>query len=241
MIVDYFIVVNRTFVSDGGRVGNMGLGSILVRRRLKTYNGIMKQSFLSATILLILITDPLGNIPLFIAALRKVDPSRRTHVILRECAIAFFTLVVFLIFGKAFLNAVKLSDESLRIAGGVILFLIAINMVFPDSGGKLVEDESGAEPFIVPVAIPLIAGPSAMTTVMLLSSSSASLTMEWIGSIFIAIAVTTVVFFASQKLEVWLGKRFLSAIEKLMGLVLTAIAVDMLLGGIATYIKILQG
>ncbi len=200
----------------------------------------MQQSFLSATILLILITDPLGNIPLFIAALKNVQPERRTFVILRECSIAFITLLIFLLFGSAFLNAMHLSNETLRIAGGVILFLIAINMVFPGTGGRLVEDESGAEPFIVPVAIPLIAGPSAMTTVMLLSTSSAVHTLEWVGSIFIAIAVTTLVFFASQKLEVWLGKRFLSAIEKLMGLVLTAIAVDMLLGGISSYIRIIQ-
>lgn len=201
----------------------------------------MKQSFLSATILLILITDPLGNIPLFLAALKNVDPSRRRLVIFRECAIAFFTLVVFLLFGSAFLKAVNLSDETLRIAGGVILFLISINMVFPGSGGKLVEDDSGAEPFIVPVAIPLIAGPSAMTTVMLLARTSPVRTLEWIGSIFIAIVVTTIVFLGSNKLQDWLGARFLSAIEKLMGLVLTAIAVEMLLGGITNYIKIIQG
>jgi len=188
---------------------------------------------LSVTILLILITDPLGNIPLFIAALKNVQPARRTKVILRECGIAFITLLVFLFFGSGFLKALHLSNETLRIAGGIILFLIAINMVFPSSGAKLVDEEQGSEPF-------LVAGPSAMTTVMLLSSSSAALSLEWVGSIFIAIAVTTIVFFASQQLEVWLGKRFLSAIEKLMGLVLTTIAVDMLLGGIATYIKAIQ-
>lgn len=200
----------------------------------------MPQNFLSATILLILITDPLGNIPLFIASLAHVDASRRRKVILRECAIAFFTLVIFLFFGSGFLSAIKLSDESLRIAGGVILFLIAINMVFPESGGKLVDEENGSEPFIVPVAIPLIAGPSAMTTVMLLSRTPGLDKLELVGSILIAITITTVVFFASSKLEVWLGKRFLSAIEKLMGLVLTAIAVDMLLGGISNYIATLR-
>ncbi|MCE1194881.1 MarC family protein [bacterium] len=200
----------------------------------------MPQNFLSATILLILITDPLGNIPLFIASLAHVDASRRRKVILRECAIAFFTLVIFLFFGSGLLSAIKLSDESLRIAGGVILFLIAINMVFPDSGGKLVDEENGSEPFIVPVAIPLIAGPSAMTTVMLLSSTPGLGKLELVGSILIAITITTIVFFASSKLEVWLGKRFLSAIEKLMGLVLTAIAVDMLLGGISNYIATLR-
>lgn len=201
----------------------------------------MKQSFVSATILLILITDPLGNIPLFLAALRQVDPARRKLVIFRECAIAFFTLVAFLLFGSSFLDALNLSDETLRIAGGVILFLIALNMVFPGTGGKLVENESGAEPFIVPVAIPLIAGPSAMTTVMLLAKSAPERTLEWIGSTFIAIAVTTIVFLASGKLKEWLGASFLSAIEKLMGLVLTAIAIEMLLGGIASYIMVVRG
>jgi MarC family membrane protein len=201
----------------------------------------MKQSFLSATILLILITDPLGNIPLFLAALKHVAPARRKRVILRECAIAFSTLVVFLVFGSSFLSALHLSDETLRIAGGVILFLIAINMVFPGSGGSLVKEEAGSEPFIVPVAIPLIAGPSAMTTVMLLAKSAPSRMLEWIGSIFIAMSVTTIVFFSSTKLKEWLGVSFLSAIEKLMGLVLTAIAVEMLLGGITSYIRLIQG
>lgn len=200
----------------------------------------MKQNFLSSTLLLVLVTDPLGNIPLFIAALQHVDARRRTKVILRECAIAFGTLVVFLVFGSAFLDALQISDETLRIAGGVILFLIALNMVFPGTGGKLVEDEAGAEPFIVPVAIPLIAGPSAMTSVMLLAKGSPNLIPEWIGSIFVAMLVTTVVFLFSGKLKDWLGMRVLSAVEKLMGLVLTTVAVEMLLGGLTAYIKLMR-
>lgn len=200
----------------------------------------MKQSFLSATILLILITDPLGNIPLFISALKNVAPERRNKVIVRECLIAFVTLVFFLFFGSAILTALNLSDETLRIAGGVILFLIALNMVFPGTGGKLVDDQVNGEPFIVPVAIPLIAGPSAMTTVMLLGKSEPSRKLEWIGSISIAIVVTMVVFFTAVKLKDKLGPSFLSAIEKLMGLLLTAIAIDMLLGGITSYIKLIK-
>ncbi len=196
----------------------------------------MKQSFLSATILLILITDPLGNIPLFIASLKHVSPERRTAVILRECAIAFLVLVGFLFFGHVFLSALDLSDQTLRVSGGVILFLIALNMIFPGTGGRLVEDEPGGEPFIVPVAIPLIAGPSAITTVMLLMKSDPSRSLEWVGAIFIAIVITMVSFFLSGKLKEWLGPRGLSAIERLMGLVLTAIAVEMLLSGLAAYI-----
>lgn len=200
----------------------------------------MNRSFLSSTILLILITDPLGNIPLFIAALANVEPGRRVRVILRECAIAFITLVLFMLFGSSFLGALNLSDQTLRIAGGVILFLIAMNMVFPGTGGRLVDDEPGAEPFIVPVAIPLIAGPSAMTTVMLMAKATPGRLWESVGSIAIAIAVTAISFLASSKLKVWLGARFLSAIEKLMGLVLTTIAIEMLLGGIADYIALVR-
>lgn len=196
----------------------------------------MKQSFLSVTILLILITDPLGNIPLFISSLKHVPQARRTGIILRECAIAFLVLVGFLFFGHVFLGALGLSDQILRISGGVILFLIALNMIFPGTGGRLVEDEVEGEPFIVPVAIPLIAGPSAITYVMLLMKSDPSRSLEWVGAIFVAILVTMVSFFLSGKLKEWLGPRALSAIERLMGLVLTAIAMEMLLGGLAQYI-----
>ncbi|MFZ2636475.1 MAG: MarC family protein [Rectinemataceae bacterium] len=199
----------------------------------------MKQTFFSATILLIIITDPLGNIPLFLAALKPVDRSRRTKVILRETAIAFSVLLFFLVFGSNFLDALRLSDETLRIAGGVILFLIAINMIFPGTGGRLVDDRPGSEPFIVPVAIPLIAGPSAMTTVMLLGKSDPSRMPEWIGALAIAIAVTTVVFLLSPKLKDLLGMRVLAAVEKLMGLVLTAVSIEMLLGGLASWVRLI--
>jgi MarC family membrane protein len=196
----------------------------------------MKQSFLSVTILLVLITDPLGNIPLFISSLKNVPQARRPKVILRECLIAFVVLTAFLFFGEVFLSALGLSDDVLRISGGVILFLIALNMIFPGTGGKLVEDEVEGEPFIVPVAIPLIAGPGALTYVMLLMKSDPSRGLEWVGAIFIAMAVSMAAFFASAKLKEWLGPRALSAIERLMGLVLTAIAIEMLLEGLSQYL-----
>ncbi len=196
----------------------------------------MRQSFLSVTILLILITDPLGNIPLFISSLKNVPQARRPKVIIRECVIAAAVLIAFLFFGDVFLSALGLSDEVLKISGGVILFLIAVNMIFPGTGGKLVEDEIEGEPFIVPVAIPLIAGPGALTYVMLLMKSDPSQGLEWVGAILIAMAVSMGAFFASSKLKEWLGPRALSAIERLMGLVLTAIAIEMLLGGLSQYI-----
>jgi len=196
----------------------------------------MNRSFLSGTILLVLITDPLGNIPLFISSLKNVPQARRPLVILRECLIAFLVLVGFLFFGNVFLSALGLSDDILRISGGVILFLIALNMIFPGTGGKLVEDEIEGEPLIVPVAIPLIAGPSAITYVMLLMKSDPSRGLEWVGAIFVAMLVTMVAFFTSTKLEEWLGPRALSAMERLMGLVLSAISIEMLLEGLSQYL-----
>lgn len=201
----------------------------------------MEQDFISATILLILITDPLGNIPPFISALNRVRPERRIVVVFRECAIAFVTLLLFMLFGRNFLEILRLSEDTLKVAGGVILFLIAINMIFPGSGAKIGGEEGGGEPFIVPIAIPLISGPSAMVTVMLIAGSNPHRMPEWIGALSISIAVTTVVFLFSGKLKDLLGHQAITALERLMGLVLTAISIEMLLGGAASYIRNLQG
>ena len=129
----------------------------------------MEQSFISATILLLLVADPLGNIPIFVAALRGVPSGRRAAVILRECLIAFAILLLFMFVGHRFMDALGLSDVSLQIGGGVILFLIALRMVFPVPEG-IFGSSPGGEPFIVPLAIPALAGPSALATVLLLVS-----------------------------------------------------------------------
>lgn len=197
----------------------------------------METSFLSATILLILITDPLGNIPAFIAALKKVPAKRQRYVIYRECLIAFLILLTFMFFGNGFLKIMNLTDESIQVAGGVILFLIALKMIFPGNGGLLGNDESNDEPFIVPIAVPFIAGPSAMATVLLLSTREPDRIMEWVGALCICMMTTTVVFLFSTKLQKWLGEQAITALERLMGLVLTAISIEMLLKGLASYIK----
>lgn len=197
----------------------------------------MQQSFLSAVILLILITDPLGNVPVLLSLLKSVRPERRTRVILRECAIAFFILVLFLLFGRQILGALHLSADTLRIAGGVILFLIALNMIFPGSGARITDTSPDSEPFIVPLAIPLVSGPSAIVTAMLLSGADPERMPLWIGAIAIAIAVSAVVFLAAERMQKLLGAQVIAAFERLMGLILAAISIDMLLGGIANYLK----
>ena len=201
----------------------------------------MEQTFLSATILLIAITDPLGNIPFFISNMRKVKRERRLRVIVRECAVAFVVLLFFMLFGQQMLSLLRLSSETLRIAGGIILFLIALNMIFPGTGAAMGQDELADEPFIVPIAIPLISGPSAMVSSMLIAGSNPHRMLEWIAAFAITIAVTFVAFLASDRIRDALGRHALSAIEKLMGLLLTALSIEMLLSGLAAYVRQFKG
>jgi small neutral amino acid transporter SnatA (MarC family) len=200
----------------------------------------MPNSFVSATILLLLVTDPLGNIPIFVAALRAVPPERKAAVILRECLIAFALLALFMLFGNRFMDALGLSDVSLQIGGGVILFLIALRMVFPVPEG-IFGTSPGGEPFIVPLAIPAIAGPSALATVLLLVSRDPDRLVEWLGALTVALATSALVLVFADRLQRRLGERAVIAFERLMGLVLIAIAVEMILKGVRAFILQLPG
>jgi MarC family membrane protein len=192
-------------------------------------------SFASAIILLILVTDPLGNVPMFIGLLRQVDPARRRRIIIREVFFAFVILLFFAIFGQRVLDLMHLSDTSLGIAGGVILFLIALKMVFPHPEGSFGHQVHG-EPFLVPLAIPFIAGPSAIATVLLLVSHDPNRLWEWIAALTVAMLVSAVVLGFAEKIADFLGEQVTMAFERLMGLILTAIAVEMLLGGITKFV-----
>jgi len=196
----------------------------------------MDVSFTSAVVILLLVMDPIGNIPLFVSVLRQVEPARRTRVILRECAIAFAVLLAFVFFGAAILGVLGLSDPSLTIAGGVILFLIALRMIFRRPEG-IFGDTVGSEPFIVPLAIPSIAGPAAIATVMLLASRAPQRLLEWCAAVSVAMLVTAVLLVSAERFAKLAGEQGLLAFERLMGLILTAIAVEMLLRGIETFVR----
>jgi len=196
----------------------------------------MDISFTSAVVILLLVMDPIGNIPLFVSVLRHVKAARRRPVILRECAIAFAVLLVFVFFGSAILGVLGLSDPSLTIAGGVILFLIALRMIFRRPEGVFGDTVSG-EPFIVPLAIPSIAGPAAIATVMLLVSRAPQRLLEWCLAVSVAMLVTVALLVAADRLAKLAGEQGLLAFERLMGLILTAIAVEMLLRGIETFVR----
>lgn len=196
----------------------------------------MDISFTSAVLILLLVMDPIGNIPLFVSVLRQVKAARRTRVILRECAIAFAVLLVFVFFGAAILGILGLSDPSLTIAGGVILFLIALRMIFRRPEG-IFGDTGNGEPFIVPLAIPSIAGPAAIATVMLLASRAPQRLLEWCAAVSVAMLVTVALLVSADRLAKLAGEQGLLAFERLMGLILTAIAVEMLLRGIDTFVR----
>jgi MarC family membrane protein len=196
----------------------------------------MANEFLSAVILLLLVTDPFGNVPLVNAVLTGTPAERRLRVVLRECAIAFVLLLVFMLGGKSFLALMHLSENSLSIAGGIILFMIALRMVFGHPDGAYAAGPVG-EPFIVPVAVPFIAGPSALATVMLMATRDPGKIGMWAAAITVTMVVVTLVLASGARLQRLLGDRGMTAVERLMGLILTAIAVEMLLGGIRSFVK----
>ncbi len=193
----------------------------------------MNYTFASATILLILITDPIGNIPIFANALKHVAPERRPWVILREVLIAFFLLLSFMFVGSGFLRLMNLSELSLQIGGGVILFLIALRMIFPQAAGEAAEIVG--EPLIVPLAIPAIAGPSALATVLLLVSQAPERRVEWIGALCITMALSAVVLVMAERIQRIVGTRIVVALERLMGLVLVAVSIEMMLRGVKAF------
>jgi len=188
----------------------------------------------SAFVLLFLVIDPFGNVPFFVAALKDVDPDRRRRVIIRELLIAYGVMVLFLFAGRPFLKVLGISGPALTIAGGVILFLIALRMIFPRRGQSAQEEIEG-EPFIVPLAIPYVAGPSVLAVEMLMMSEDPSNWPIWLVAVTAAWAVTSVVVFFGSQVAERLGPRGLIAIERLMGMILVAIAIQMFLTGADTY------
>ncbi len=188
----------------------------------------------SAIILLFLVIDPFGNVPFFVSALNDVEPARRRRVVIRELLIAYVVMVAFLFVGEPFLKVLNISGPALTIAGGVILFLIALRMVFPNRNRSAQEDIAG-EPFIVPLAIPYVAGPSVLAVELLMMSDEPGRWPVWLLAVTIAWAATAVVVFFGSQVAEKLGPRGLVAIERLMGMILVAIAIQMFLTGADTY------
>lgn len=194
-------------------------------------------TFLSFVFTLIMVMDPLGNIPLFISSLKQVPDNRKTRVVMRELFIALVIMLLFLFFGKHFVKALSLDLTSMAVGGGIILFIIGVQMIFPTKH-MLGTDETDGEPFIVPMAVPLVAGPSVLTTVMLLSMQNKGTMLYWCGVVGAAWLVNAIILGGfSAKLAKVLGHRGLMAVEKLMGMILIAISTQMVMNGIKAFMQ----
>ncbi|NUU65682.1 YhgN family NAAT transporter [Enterobacteriaceae bacterium BIT-l23] len=192
---------------------------------------------ISAAVLLILIMDPLGNLPIFMSVLKHTEPKRRRAIMIRELFIALLLMLVFLFAGERILSFLNLRAETVSISGGIILFLIAIRMIFPGQEGNASGLPAGEEPFIVPLAIPLLAGPTLLATLMLLSHQYPGQMSELVIALLVAWGGTALILLQSSLFLRLLGEKGVNALERLMGLVLVMIATQMFLDGIRAWIK----
>ncbi len=191
-------------------------------------------AFFSAIVTLLLVMDPLGNVPAFLACLKDVDESRQVRVVARENLFALLILLFFLFCGPTLMGVLHIRRESLHIAGGVLLLLISLGMIFPGQWhiGANAERSEDAEPFIVPLATPLLAGPSTIATVMIFASRQPDQVLQTGIAMTVAWLATATILMFSPALSRMLGRRGLVACERLMGMVLTVTAVQMFLDGL---------
>ena len=195
---------------------------------------------LAGAILLFLVMDPVGNVPIFISLLKGLPPSRRRMVVLREMFVALVVLVIFWAIGPWLLNLLHLRQESVSVAGGIVLFLIGIRMIFPSSEG-IMGDTPDGEPFIVPLAIPCVAGPSSMATLMLLGASHPQSQLLLLGALGLAWSANLIIVLSAVVLMRFLGTRALTALERLMGMLLVTVSVQMFLEGVGRYLELSSG
>ncbi|GAK18846.1 LOW QUALITY PROTEIN: multiple antibiotic resistance protein MarC [Vibrio sp. JCM 19053] len=190
---------------------------------------------LSAATMLFLIMDPLGNLPIVLSILKHIDPKRRRKVLIRELLFALLILMLFLFAGQSILSFLHVQPETLSISGGIILFIIAIKMIFP-SAGSITGLAAGEEPLLFPMAIPMIAGPSVIAALLLLSSQHPEKMLEMSASVVIAWGATFFILMFYGFFNRLLGERGLKAVERLMGLLLVMISTQMFLDGVKSYI-----
>lgn len=196
---------------------------------------IINAEIISSAVILFFVLDSLGVVPILLTLLQDIEPQRRWKIIIRELLIALAILLIFLFFGKNLLSILQLESESVSIAGGIILFIIGIKMVFPSRHGSMGPNLEG-EPLVVPLAIPLIAGPSALATLILFVNSDPNAMIDWLVVLLIAWGLTAIVLLSAPILYKILRKRGLAAVERLMGMILIMISVQMLVTGIKSVI-----
>lgn len=191
---------------------------------------------LSAAFTFFLILDPLGNIPIVMSCLKGVEEKRRLKILLRELVISLVLMFAFLFWGQGILAVLHVKQETVAVSGGIILFIIAIRMIFPSRhGGSVTGLKEGEEPFIVPIAIPMIAGPSILASIILLTNQQPDKMVELGAALLLAWFASAIIILAAPFLQRLLGDKGTAATERLMGMVLIMIAIQMLMDGIKTF------
>ncbi|GAB7220569.1 YhgN family NAAT transporter [Vibrio comitans] len=191
---------------------------------------------ISAAVMLFLIMDPMGNLPIFTSLLKHIDKKRRRLVLIRELVIALVVMFLFLFAGEQILTFLGLDKEAVSISGAIILFLISLKMIFPPEGGLGASLGAGEEPLIVPLAIPMMAGPSIIATLILLAHQDPNRMLDWSLALAGAWLASAVILMFSELFQRIVGEKGLKAIERLMGMLLLMIAVQMFLNGIESYL-----
>jgi multiple antibiotic resistance protein len=192
-------------------------------------------TLVSAVLKLLLVMDPIGNAIHSVQLLKDVKGSRRRVIILRESLIALGILLACLFGGRYMLDAMGIREPALAIAGGVVMLLIALRMIFMSEKDLFADDLSG-EPLVVPIATPLMAGPSAISVVLLLASHDPTRIGEWSIALVIVCTLMAMSMLTGQLLGKALGEKGAAAVQKLLGMILTAVAIQMLITGIENYL-----
>jgi multiple antibiotic resistance protein len=190
---------------------------------------------IESALLLFLVIDPFGNLPFVLAVLSGSEKRHYRKTILRETVLAFLVLLLFALAGEALLGYLNIERASLMVAGGVILFLISLKMIFQSAKDVFAGDYS-RDSFLFPIAVPCLAGPSAITTVMILRSQQQTDLLGLLLALLAVLMATFIVFLLGRRLSDWLGERGIRAVEKLMGLLLNLVAVNMLLIGVRDFL-----
>lgn len=198
------------------------------------------EEMLSAGLTLFFVMDPLGNIPIFLSVLAKVPEERRRIILARELFIAFLIMVVFLFCGEFFLKLLGLKSESVSVGGGIVLFLISLRMIFPDESKHSAQKSDNPpateeEPFLIPLAVPLLAGPSTLAVLLLFQAQQRGTQLYLFGSLTLAWLATAVILLSSEIFVKVLKKRGLIALERLMGMLLVTLATQMILDGVKDF------
>ena len=194
----------------------------------------------STAFLIFFILDPLGNVPLLLSILKNIDKKKHSKIIIREMLIGLLILIVFLFFGEQFLNLFHLQTQAITIAGGIIFFVISLKMIFPSADGRdLFVMKKGDEPLIVPIAVPMIAGPAALATLLVLAKTNAEHSGALFLSLLLAWTMSAVVLLCSPYLYKLLKEKGLTALERLMGMLLLIMSVQMFIDGIRSLLPTL--